>query len=122
MKKFTSERRFNVLQQKPETTHNNSVYRIKLVTPSMSEKRLLATFNYAFLEQGMKLDPHQHVDGVEYYFFLRGVGRMMIDGKWFDVSPNDFVEIPIGLEHSLINRNREKLEFLTLRTMLDLEK
>lgn len=119
MKQVGAENRFNVLQQKPETTHNNSVYRVKLVAPNQSEKRLLATFNYAFLEQGMKLDPHTHVDGVEYYFFLNGVGRMMINGKWFDVSPNDFVEIPIGLEHSLINRNRKKLEFLTLRTILE---
>lgn len=97
--------------------HNGTVTIVRLIKNALGEEPRLATFNYAWLNQGDKLQPHSHPDGVEHYLFLEGVGEMMITDEWFGVKPGDFLSIPAGALHTLKNDAKSKLIFLTMRTI-----
>lgn len=98
--------------------HNNTVTKKQLILVDQKKGRI-ATVNYAWLKKGMKVTPHVHVDGEEYYFFLSGRGNMLVGDDWSVVIKNDFIIVPKNMSHSLSNNNDEDLIFLTIRTVED---
>lgn len=108
--------KINLINIPTVSGHNNSVFKKPLIAFGQ-KKGKVATFNYAWLEKGMKVEPHRHDDGEEYYLFLSGKGKMLIGEKWFDVVENDYVTIPQGSMHSLVNEDEKYLTFLSLRTI-----
>ena len=104
-----------------ETTHNNSVFK-KVLIRANEQNGQVGTFNYAWLDKGMKLDTHSHADSEEYYLFLSGNGKMMIGDEWFAVAKDDFVTIPPHHDHTAENTEDEPLIFISLRVVLSVEK
>ncbi len=98
--------------------HDGTAYKRSLIDADSNNGKL-ATYNYARLAMNMILQPHEHTDGIEYYVFLEGKGKMSIDDIWTDVQPGDFVIIPVGKIHSLKNVEKKDLVFLTLRTIIE---
>lgn len=101
-----------------EATHNNSVFRKRLITVG-ENKGNIATCNYAWLEKGKQLETHSHPDGEEFYLFLKGKGEILVGEDWIPVQKDDFVVIPKGNNHSLKNKYKQDLVFITIRTVLD---
>ncbi len=74
--------RIKHLQAVPITqNHSQSVFRQALVQTN-EIKGQLATMNYAWLNQGMHLEPHTHIDGYELYFIISGQGTITISGAF----------------------------------------
>lgn len=100
-----------------EQIHGGTAFVKRLV--SVGEKNgMLQTFNYAWIKEGCQLESHAHPDGIEYYYFLSGSGKMLMGEKWFVVNSGDFVIVPPKTTHSLKNPHQEDLKFLTIRTLL----
>ncbi|HUD09535.1 MAG TPA: cupin domain-containing protein [Patescibacteria group bacterium] len=101
-----------------ETTHDNTTFVKRLITPTGNKGRL-ATCNYAWLEKGKQLEIHAHPDGEEFYLFLGGKGEMLVGDSWTTVEKDDFVTVPKGSNHSVRNNNDQNLIFITIRTVVD---
>lgn len=107
----------NIGQIEVELIHNATTHRQKLIAHDENHKGDIATMNYAWLEQDKQLAPHVHRDGEEFYFFLEGTGQMLVGDEWFPVAKGDFVTVPLAHPHSLKNTEKEKLVFITVRTL-----
>lgn len=59
---------------------------------------------------------HSHSNQDEFYFFIRGKGKMVLKfGKKkynFSVSPHDLVSVPRGYWHRVINTGKQELVFI----------
>lgn len=100
-----------------EQIHDGTAFVKRLVRVEEKNGRL-QTFNYAWIKKGGQLESHAHPDGIEYYYFLSGSGKMLLDKDWLDVNSGDFVIVPPKTTHSLKNPHNEDLKFLTIRTLL----
>ena len=108
--------KININSLKKESNHLDSVDLVRLIKPNEIDGKV-ATMNYAWLEIDKTLDPHSHSDGSEFYLFLKGKGKMLVNKDWFEVTPGDFITVSKGLNHSLKNIKKESLEFITLRVI-----
>jgi len=108
----------NINTIEDELIHNATTHRQKLIAHDEHHKGDIATMNYAWLEQGKQLETHSHRDGEEFYFFLEGSGQMLVGKEWFPVIKGDFVTVPVSSPHSLKNNEKEKLIFITVRTLV----
>lgn len=75
----------------------------------------LYTINEAYLEKNTGFNPHKHDDSLEIYYFLDGKGEMKINEKVFSVKKGDWVIVEIDEWHSLKNKSKKKLKFITVR-------
>lgn len=98
-----------------EQNHSNTTFLKRLIEQGEEEGRV-ATFNYAWLESGMSIEPHVHEDGKEYYLFLEGAGKMSVGEETTPVIKGDFVEVPAKTQHSVENNSKSVLNFIVLRT------
>jgi len=55
---------------------------------------------------------HKHIKSEEIYYFTSGIGKMALNGKWFNVKPGDGVLIPRGTGHKLENTGKADLALL----------
>ena len=60
---------------------------------------------------------HSHKDQDEFYFFLKGKGKMILIGPKkkkiiYNVKPNDLVTIPSGYWHRAANNSNKELVFI----------
>jgi mannose-6-phosphate isomerase-like protein (cupin superfamily) len=63
--------------------------------------------------QGRKTsDYHEHGDREQVYYFLKGRGKMKIDGEIHDVVAGDAVHLPPKVKHQLINDSEEWIDHL----------
>lgn len=97
---------------------HNAAFRKRLINTT-DNKGKIATMNYAWLEKGKQIETHSHQDGEEFYLFLEGKGKMLVGKDWIKVEKDDFITVPLGSDHSLINEDEEKLTFITLRTIIE---
>ena len=68
---------------------------------------------YFRIEKGGNSPKHSHNYEHE-IFFLKGNGKVYIDGEEFIVEENSFVFIPPNKEHQIINTQEGDLEFLCI--------
>jgi mannose-6-phosphate isomerase-like protein (cupin superfamily) len=62
------------------------------------------------IEQGNETKPcHAHQNEEEVIYFLKGVGKIWIDGKTFDVNAGDTVFFPKRSKHIIKNAGKETL-------------
>ena len=69
---------------------------------------------WASLSVGAKSLPHRLRQSSEVYYFLRGQGRMTVDGAEAAVAEGDTVLIPPGATQWLVNEGQTELEFLCI--------
>lgn len=106
----------NIKDIATDLAHEKTTFRKRLITQD-EHKGKLATYNYAWLEQGKALTPHLHADGEEFYYFLEGNGSMLVGDSWYSVSAGDFVTVPQNHLHSVKNDNKQNLVFMAIRTI-----
>lgn len=107
----------NIRDIPDELIHNATTHRKRLISHDETHKGNIATMNHAWLEPGKQLEPHAHTDGEEFYFFLEGIGKILVGSDWIPVKQGDFVTIPLSYTHSLKNTGRGNLIFITIRTL-----
>jgi mannose-6-phosphate isomerase-like protein (cupin superfamily) len=94
--------------QVPFTTKDGSTIRSLLDRANAPvENQSLAE---ATLPAGAATERHYHRLSEEFYYILKGGGRIEIDGEETDVAPGDAILIPAGAWHQI--RARETLRFL----------
>lgn len=64
-------------------------------------------------KQELSLQYHNHRD--EYWVVLRGNGRVFLDKEWIEISEGDFIRIPKGNLHKVINEADEYLEIIEVQ-------
>lgn len=69
------------------------------------------------LEEGVSEGDHTHEDDCsleEMYYFLSGEGEMTVDGKNIEVSTNDSVLVPPGIDHGIRNIGKTPLKMIVI--------
>jgi len=66
------------------------------------------------LQGNMVGDDHDHEDQEQIYYFLRGRGKMKIDGQVYPVREGDAVHIPPRTMHQIINDTEDWIEHLII--------
>ena len=69
------------------------------------------------LEEGVSEGDHTHEDDgslEEMYYFLSGEGEMTVDGKSIEVSTNDSVLVPPGIDHGIRNIGKTPLKMIVI--------
>lgn len=46
---------------------------------------------------------HYHRETTEIYYILEGVGKIELDGDWFEVEPQTTIHIPAGTRHRIVS-------------------
>lgn len=64
-------------------------------------------------KQELSLQYHNHRD--EYWVVLRGKGKVFLDKEWIEISEGDFVRVPKGNLHKVINEVDEYLEIIEVQ-------
>ncbi len=94
--------------QKPFTTKDGSQIRSILdLSNAPVEKQSLAE---ATLKTGLSTIRHFHKESEEFYFILKGLGEMELDGETSEVREGDCILIPPGAWHQI--RAIEDMQFL----------
>lgn len=104
-----------------ETTFAHNEVARKALLKVGESKSCIQTLNYAWLEKGESFSPHKHDDCEEFYFFIKGEGKMKINESEFEVKEGDFVVVEKGEFHGLQNKGEERLIFFTVRVKLENE-
>jgi mannose-6-phosphate isomerase-like protein (cupin superfamily) len=60
-----------------------------------------------FLEPGEVHQEHRHYDRSEFYFFLRGKGKVILEKDSWPVSAYSCVYIPAGEKHGIVNDSKD---------------
>ena len=111
----------NIFRDNPVAKHQQTVLAHQLIKNGEVTSKV-ATFNYAWLDQNASFEPHSHKDGIEYFLILEGIGRIKIsykDNKIDEkISKGDFITLPPNATHSIHNTSKNRLVFITLRTLL----
>jgi len=68
---------------------------------------------YGELLPGQENKSHR-LTSTESYFFLEGIGVMLIEEKLFEVRSHDLVTVPAHKSQKLINNGKTKLTFLMI--------
>lgn len=66
----------------------------------------------ATVPPGVRTHAHRHEQTEEFYYVLRGTGRMRLDSDAFDVSPGEAICIPPGTVHDIENTGLDDLVIL----------
>lgn len=71
------------------------------------------------LQERMKSDYHEHENTEQVYYFIRGRGKMRIDGKEYSVQAGDAVHLPPKTKHQVINDGEEEMEHLNISAIVE---
>ena len=59
-------------------------------------------------------DYHDHKDKEQVYYFIKGSGKMLIDGQEYPVTAGDAVHLPPLTKHGVINDGENEIEYLNI--------
>ena len=110
--------KLNVYQTESTTNHDGTTNLVRLLQ-NLPDKQVIQTLNYAWIDGGQRLKEHVHTDCMEYYLFTSGIGEMTTGEEKIEVKRGDFVTVQAGEMHTVVNDGREKLEFVTLRGLIN---
>jgi mannose-6-phosphate isomerase-like protein (cupin superfamily) len=68
-----------------------------------------ASINMEIFEVGGSQNPNSHPDSAEVFYFLRGTGIAHCDEHTVEVRAGDFLILPAGSVHSIVNTGDEKM-------------
>ena len=71
------------------------------------------------LQGRMKSDDHEHENVEQVYYFIKGCGKMRIDGREYPVKAGDAVHLPPGTKHQVINEGEEEIEYLNISAIVE---
>ena len=94
----------------PFTTKDGS--RIRSILDRITAPVQNQSLAEATLPPGASTQGHRHPKSEEFYYLLRGRGRMTVGDETRDVGPHDAVLIPPGTFHELVNTGDVPLVFL----------
>jgi mannose-6-phosphate isomerase-like protein (cupin superfamily) len=90
------------------TAHNSGTK--KILSRGFHEKVVIRQVAVAVLEIGERVEPHTHADLDEYYFILRGAGKLKVNDTLYELKAGDFIIVTAGSEHEIRDIS-ETLEF-----------
>lgn len=79
----------------------------------------IASLTFHRLQEGMEGDYHEHETKEQIYYFLRGRGKMKIDGEIHEVRDGDAVHLPPKTKHQIINDGDDWIEHLLITGIVD---
>ena len=71
------------------------------------------------LQGRMKSDYHEHENVEQIYYFIKGCGKMLIDGQEYPVKSGDAVHLPTKTKHQLINDGEDEIEHLIISAIVE---
>ena len=87
--------------------------------PECSCLLALSNFTRHVLQARMKSDYHAHENTEQIYYFIRGCGKMLIDGEEYPVEAGDAVHLPPKTKHQVINDGEEEIEHLNISAVVE---
>lgn len=66
---------------------------------------------YVMIHPNGRIPEHEH-ETVESYTILKGNGRMTVEGETTEVHEGDYIFIPSGKPHALVNTGNEELHLM----------
>ncbi len=99
-----------ISEQAPFTTKDGST--IRSILDSANAPVAKQSLAEATLPGGTATERHYHKLSEEFYFILKGVGIMEIDGESSAVKSGDAILIPPGAWHQITANDDSSLEFL----------
>ena len=63
-------------------------------------------------EVGSRIPLHTHTDSEEAMFVIQGRGKLVADGKEYDLYPGTAIYSPLGVEHEIINAGTEPFKIV----------
>ena len=88
--------------------------------PESSCLRGLSNFTRHVLQGRMKSDDHAHENVEQVYYFIRGCGKMLIDGREYPVKAGDAVHLPPKTKHQVINDGEDEIEHLNISAIVQI--
>ncbi len=74
----------------------------------------LSNFTRHVVQGRITTDYHDHQDKEQVYYFIKGRGKMLIDGKEYPVTAGDAVHLPPKTKHGVINDGEDEIEYLNI--------
>jgi mannose-6-phosphate isomerase-like protein (cupin superfamily) len=71
---------------------------------------------YVTLKPGGHTVPGTHNDMEQAFYFTKGRGTMMVDGKEYKVRPGTAVHVPLNTTHNYKNTSNSSLSFLVIES------
>jgi len=72
-----------------------------------------ASVNVEIFDVGGRQNPNSHPDSAELFYFISGTGLASCDGTEVAVRAGDFLVLPAGSVHFIVNTGAERLYALT---------
>lgn len=93
---------------------NSTGEKVYELTGADKERGLAKNHSVAYVEIPPKCSSrlHYHPIAEETYFIIKGTGRIVMDGKEFEIKPNDTVLISPEVKHQIFAGEYETLEFV----------
>ena len=82
--------------------------------PEVSCLQGLSNFTRHVVQGRITTDYHDHQDKEQVYYFIKGRGKMLIDGKEYPVTAGDAVHLPPKTKHGVINDSEDDIEYLNI--------
>ncbi|MCW5970450.1 MAG: phosphomannose isomerase type II C-terminal cupin domain [Blastocatellales bacterium] len=67
------------------------------------------------VKPGSRLSYQKHARRAEHWFVVRGLARVTLDGREFDLLPGEAVDIPVGAAHRVENPGAENMVFIEIQ-------
>ena len=87
--------------------------------PEVACLRGLSNLTRHVLQGRQQSDYHEHENIEQVYYFIRGCGKMRIDGKEYPVKAGDAVHLPRKTKHQVINDGEEEIEHLNISAIVE---
>jgi uncharacterized cupin superfamily protein len=79
----------------------------------------LSNFTRHIVQGRITTDYHDHQDKEQVYYFIKGRGKMLIDGEEYPVTAGDAVHLPPKTKHGVINDGEDEIEYLNISAPVD---
>jgi len=88
-------------------------------TPESACLLSLSNFTRHVIQGRMKSDYHEHENVEQVYYFIKGCGKMLIDGQEYPVKEGDAVHLPPETQHQVINDGEDEIEHLIISAIVE---
>lgn len=86
----------------------------KILSYDFSEHDISIAFGWVINEAARRKKPHYHKRTMEFIYVVEGKGFISLDGKLDSIEAGDWIRIPAGISHNLINESPEDMVVLAV--------